>query len=119
MNRTEFWRPQVVIEELERVLSAKLNKSPNLVAPRRSRASEFKIQQAPRRNFLSRLVPSMGPEQRSHSGNPEVGVRPVEGMGMVLVKARLEEISLRTVTEFGLYDTISKQCVIIRVDARC
>lgn len=38
---------------------------------------------------------------------------------MVMVKARLEEICLRTVSDFGLYDTISKQCVIIKVDAQC
>jgi hypothetical protein len=39
--------------------------------------------------------------------------------GMVLVEARLEEICLRTVTDFGLYDTMSRQCVIVRIDARC
>ena len=68
------------------------------------------------------MVPSLEPEERSPSGNPEVGTRAVEvdrNSGLVLVRARLEDISLRTVNEFGLYDTMSKQCVIVRVDARC
>ena len=64
-------------------------------------------------------MPSLGPELRSPSGNPEVGVKQLDQVRMVVVKARLEEICLRTVSEFGLYDTMSKQCVIIRVDARC
>ncbi|KAJ4375097.1 hypothetical protein N0V83_002180 [Neocucurbitaria cava] len=132
MNRTEFWRPQAVIVELERVLRESLNASTRLRSPTggagatrvgRGSSSEFDSpaqQQLPaRRNFLSRLVPSLGQEERSPSGNPEVGTKGMEGGGLVLVKVRLEEICLRTVTEFGLYDTMSKQCVIIRVDARC
>ena len=75
--------------------------------------------QQSRRTLLSRVMPSLGPELRSPSGNPEVGVRRRNSAGIVVVKARLEEICLRTVSEFGLYDTMSKQCVIIRVDARC
>lgn len=67
-------------------------------------------------------MPSLGPEQASPGNNPEVGVRQVHKAAsetsMVMVKARLEEICLRTVSDFGLYDTISKQCVIIKVDAQ-
>lgn len=130
MNRTEFWRPQAVIVELERVLRESLNASTRLRSPTSGASatrlgissSEFDTptkQQLPRRNFLSRLVPSLGQEERSPSGNPEVETKGMEGGGLVLVKVRLEEICLRTVNEFGLYDTMSKQCVIIRVDARC
>ncbi|KAH9861551.1 hypothetical protein J1614_011301 [Plenodomus biglobosus] len=122
MNRTEFWRPQAVIEELERVLRETLNASSRLrspASPVRGGGTGVDGGQAPRRGFLTRLVDSMGPEQRSPGGNPEVGGKQVESVGLVLVKARLEEICLRTVTEFGLYDTLSRQCVIIRVDARC
>lgn len=123
MNRTEFWRPQAVVVELERVLRESLNASPHLrspTSPTRFGRSEFDMPpQQSRRKFLGRLVPSLGPEERSPSGNPEVGVKQMESTGLVLVKARLEEICLRTVNEFGLYDTMSKQCVIIRVDARC
>ncbi|RMZ73666.1 hypothetical protein GMOD_00009414 [Pyrenophora seminiperda CCB06] len=137
MNRTEFWRSQAVIEELEQVLSRSLNKSPVLtgtVPPPQlddddddddddGRAEDVIIsstrQSTKRRTLLSRVMPSLGPEMPSPSGNPEVGVRRRDSASMVVVKARLEEICLRTVSDFGLYDTLSKQCVIIRVDARC
>ncbi|KAI8938801.1 hypothetical protein NX059_004664 [Plenodomus lindquistii] len=120
MNTTQFWRPQDVIEELERMLREALNQSSRLRSPMSPvRVGRDANQTAPpRRGLLTRLVDSMGPEQRSPAGNPEVGVK-TERVGLVLVKARLEEICLRTVTEFGLYDTMSRQCVIIRVDARC
>jgi hypothetical protein len=121
MNRTSFWRVQAVVEVLESALREELNKSSYL------RSAESPIRKAspeqqPRRTFLSRMVPSLGPEESSPSGNPEVGTRALEidrNSGLVLVRARLEEISLRTVNEFGLYDTMSIQCVIVRVDARC
>ena len=117
MNCTEFWRVQAVIVELERVLRESLNASPQLRSPIRER-SEFEIPHKSKRNFLSKFI-GRGEEERSPSGNPEVGVRKVDESGLVLVKVRLEEISLRTMNDFGLYDTMSKQCVIIRVDARC
>lgn len=117
MNRTEFWRVQAVIVELERVLRDSLNASPQLRSPIRER-SEFETQHRPKRNFLAKFV-GRGEEERSASGNPEVGIKRVDESGLVLVKARLEELSLRTMSDFGLYDTMSKQCVIIRVDARC
>lgn len=114
MNRTEFWRVQAVITELEETLHRRLNESVVLRSPMRTEPTRQK------RSMLGRIMPSLGPEQKSPSGNPEVGVRRRDqDMGMVLVKARLEEICLRTVTEFGLYDTMSRQCVIVRVDARC
>jgi hypothetical protein len=121
MNRTEFWRVQAVIGELERVLGEMLNASTYLRSPGRPRArgSELEGSRQQKRNLWSRMMPSLGPEHKSASGNPEVGIREMENAGMVLVKARLEEICLRTVNDFGLYDTMSKQCVIVRVDARC
>lgn len=98
LNRTEFWRPQAVIEELERVLRDLLNRSERLRGPG---------------NPVS--LAGRGGERRDRQREGEG-----EGVvGLVLVKVRLEEICLRTVNEFGLYDTMSRQCVIIRVDARC
>lgn len=120
MNRTEFWRVQAIIEELERALRERLNASAILRSPTRP-ISEFEgaAKMSSRRTLLSRVMPSLGPEKKSASGNPEVGVKPMDYAGLVLVKARLEELCLRTVNEFGLYDTLARQCVIVRVDARC
>ncbi|KAF2631639.1 hypothetical protein BU25DRAFT_192560 [Macroventuria anomochaeta] len=117
MNRTEFWRVQTVITELERVLRDSLNASPQSRSPLRER-SELEAPHKQKRNFLAKFV-GRGEEERLPSGDPEVGIKKMDESGLVLVKARLEEISLRTLSEFGLYDTVSKQCVIIRIDARC
>jgi hypothetical protein len=120
MNHTEFWRVGAVVAELERMLRERLNADTqlrNAISPEVSSSSSSK--QASKRGFLSRLMPSMGPEKKSASGNPEVGTRQVEEFGTVAVACRLEEICLRTVSEFGLYDTMTKQCVIVKVDAKC
>lgn len=116
MNRTEFWRVQAVIVELERVLRSSLNASPQLRSPIRER-SEFEVPHKQKRNFFAKFVGRV--EEQSPGGTPEVIAKKMDETGLVLVRARLEEISLRTLSDFGLYDTMSKQCVIIRVDARC
>lgn len=129
INKTEFWRPQAVIVDLETVLREAMNASQTLRSPNRERfgASEVVTPPTPkpqRRNLLGRVVDVINQEG---GGGPDrsIVVTVNKGdamggeMGMVLVKARLEEISLRTVNDFGLYDTLSRQCVIIRVDARC
>jgi hypothetical protein len=117
MNRGEFWRVQAVTTELERVLRESLSASSQTRSPIRKR-SEFEKLPKQKRGFFAKLA-GRGNEERSPGGNPEVGVRRVDESGPVLVKARLEEISLRTLSEFGLYDTISRQCVMVNIDARC
>ncbi|OAL01358.1 hypothetical protein IQ06DRAFT_293450 [Phaeosphaeriaceae sp. SRC1lsM3a] len=119
MNRTEFWRVQAIIEELERALRERLNASAVLRNPTRPISEFEEPTRTSRRSLLSRVMPSLGPEKKSPSGNPEVGVKQMDNAGLVLVKARLEELCLRTVNEFGLFDTMARQCVIVRVDARC
>ncbi|ORY13321.1 hypothetical protein BCR34DRAFT_623927 [Clohesyomyces aquaticus] len=121
MNRIEFWRPQVIVQELERVLKDSLNASPAVKVPSPKFPPPQELPPKPRRrDFFGRMADAISqPEEKPPSGNPEVGVRQFEETGQVLVKARLEEICLRTVNEFGIYDTMSKQCIIIRIDARC
>jgi hypothetical protein len=115
MNRTEFWRVHAVVEELEKTLSKRLNGDVEV-----ERVQEaVRHQRQPQRTFLSRIIPSLKLERRSPGGNPEVGVRQNSAtVGSVVVKARVEEICLRTVSEFGLYETMAKQCVVVKVDAR-
>ncbi|USP75240.1 hypothetical protein yc1106_02514 [Curvularia clavata] len=132
MNRTEFWKSPAVIHELEVMLSESLNPSPTSTDSSMEDAKERggggggvgnesveSSSRPSRRKLLARVMPSMGPEQRSPSNNPEVGVRQVRTAGTVAIKARLEEICLRTLSDFGLYDTMSKQCVVVQVDAQC
>ncbi|KAH5268301.1 hypothetical protein HBI71_068860 [Parastagonospora nodorum] len=111
MDATEFWRVQAVVEELERVLREMLNRDV------RVGRSEFE-EVLPKRKIWERFMPGLGGEGKGSAGS-EVGVRHGENAGQVLVKVRLEEVCLRTVNEFGLYDTMARQCIIVRVDARC
>jgi hypothetical protein len=115
MNRMEFWRVGAVVKELEETLKERLNDVVEL-----ERVPEAVRQQQPRRTFLGRMIPSFGPERKSPGRNPEIGTRQISGdVGLVVVKASVEEICLRTINEFGLYETMAKQCVIVKVDARC
>jgi hypothetical protein len=117
MNRTEFWRVPAVVSELERVLRERLNADTQLRdAIRPEVSSPSSSSQPPKRGFFSKW---MGPDKKASIANPEVGVRQTEEFGSVVVSCRIEEICLRTVSEFGLYGTMTKQCVIVRVDAKC
>lgn len=111
MDATEFWRVQAVVEELEGVLRGMLNRGG------RVRASEFE-EAVPKKKIWERFMPGVGAEGKSGTES-EGGMRRGENAGQVLVKVRLEEVCLRTVNAFGLYDTMARQCVIVRVDARC
>jgi hypothetical protein len=128
INKTEFWRPQPVIVDLETVLREALNASQTLRSPTREGFGAREvvapiIPKPQRRTLFGRVVDAInqesggGPDRSVVTGTGEDSMG--TGVAMVLVKVRLEEISLRTVNDFGLYDTLSKQCVIIRVDARC
>lgn len=127
MNRTEFWRPQDVIVELERVLRETLNASTQLRSPTnpaRFAKHDFDHvnqhnEQVPARKLFSRKMAVSGNDHQSSGKGPDSRGKPQQGPGSVLVKVRLEEVSLRTVNDFGLYDTLSRQCIIVRVDARC
>ncbi|KAF1916160.1 hypothetical protein BDU57DRAFT_496447 [Ampelomyces quisqualis] len=123
MNSAEFWRVQAVVDELERVLRRVLNADSGADRVRSGDLGEggpgtMAVAKGARRALVGRIVHGLGLERKSPGGYPEVGLREVGG-GRVLVKARLEELCLRTVNEFGLYDTLAKQCVIVMVNARC
>jgi len=117
MNNTKFWRLEAVVEELERTLRERLNQSEKLRSPTSpvfERGQLDEMSRSSRRQFFGRFSDSIGRHDRT-SSPPKA----LDHVGQVLVKVRLEEICLRTVNDFGLYDTMSRQCVIVRVDVRC
>ncbi|CAI6335251.1 unnamed protein product [Periconia digitata] len=121
MNKTEFWRVPAVVEDMEERLRACLNAAAaQAVTASSSQQQQQVSSSAPRgvtkRGFLGKLANFIEQEKRS---SPFVGKEAERGMGQVVVRVRLEEICLRTVNEFGLYDTLSKPCVTVWVDARC
>ncbi|KAF2876769.1 hypothetical protein BDV95DRAFT_625916 [Massariosphaeria phaeospora] len=120
MNRTEFWRAPNTIRELEVVLKESLNASPNLQSPTGSRVPPTqKPQRHVKRGLFGRMADVINQEERWPIRSSEGDMEHYGVAGQVLVKATLDDICLRTTNEFGLYDTMSKLCIVIRVDARC
>jgi hypothetical protein len=119
MNRAEFWRSQSIITELERVLKECLSAKPHLRPLDPKQVQPRVTQTKQKRSFFGRMADAMNQEQRSPSESLEVDDSEIDHIGQMVARVRLDDICLRTVNEFGLYDTMSRQCVIIRVDARC
>ena len=108
VNSTGFWRQAAVVEELRVQLSGVLNEGREEIRLPEVRQEENKK----KRGIFGRKGKGV---ERAEVG-VEVGV---EGEGKVGVKVGVEEICLRTTSEFGLYDTLSRVCVVVRVEARC
>lgn len=108
VHRTEFWRQRTVIEELERALRDDLNDG-RLVGT-------LEVQET---NEVKKVKKGLFGRGKKAEGQP--GGQKSDGFSgeQVAVRVRLEEICLRTTNEFGLYDTVSRQCVVVKVDARC
>jgi hypothetical protein len=119
MDGSEFWRSEVVVRELERRLGEEVNAGRYVQAA----STESMIEEIPQKQVKSGFFARMagkGPRVAGAKGNLEVYAKRVDDVaGRAAVKVRLEEICLRTVNEFGLYDTLSRQCVVVRVDAGC
>ena len=119
INKTEFWKVRAVVEDLERRLRESLVTRSALMGQANPVSME-KGKGERKKGLFGKLAGAMRQQEAPSPGeNPEVGVSSKTEVAQVLVKVRLEEICLRTVNEFGLYDTMTKQCVIVWVDARC
>jgi hypothetical protein len=119
MNRTEFWILRPVVVELERALREILSTSAHLsLVGTAQMESGPKPRQQSKRSFLSKMVGSTKGEGKSPVEHTEITSGQLPGGGSVLTAARLEWLSLRTLSEFGLYDTMARQCIIVQVDAR-
>lgn len=108
-NSSAFWRLRAVVEELERGLWDVLNDGRIRSTPVVQEIKE--AQQKKKKGFFGRRK-----EVDEGMGGKEAD----EVYGdRVKVAVKVEEICLRTSNEFGLYDTMNKQCVVVRVDAGC
>lgn len=110
-NTGAFWRSTVVVEELRRGLRDVLNDERERGMPVVKELEEAKKKE--KRGFFGRRKEGKAEEQ---VGGSEVMMG---GGDKVLVRVRVEEICLRTTNEFGLYDTMNRQCVVVRVDVAC
>ncbi|KAF2495640.1 hypothetical protein BU16DRAFT_510602 [Lophium mytilinum] len=109
VNRLEFWKQRGVVEELERALNETLDTSSQSTVT--TGDVQPPLPQRPaKKGFFGRTSSSATTETS--------GPLPKEKNSLKLT-ARLEEICLRTVSAFGLYETITRQSIIIKFSAGC
>jgi hypothetical protein len=118
-NVLEFWRQPAVITRLQTELSSQLTLShPPLQA---SKAEESLASSPPatsppptKKGFFGRMSAKTVPKARSGWSVGEDST-PVLGTGEIKVEVRLTEVSVRVVTEMGLYETRSGDGVVVEV----
>lgn len=124
LNRTQFWRQAGVVDELQRTLQGKLATAPFAPVPPQAQpqfprpGSESEASTpAQRRSVLRRKQESL-PRTSSTTSVEQVTDRGVEEPASGFrARVALEEICFRTVSDFGLYETISRPAVLIRIVA--
>ncbi|KAF1985752.1 hypothetical protein K402DRAFT_394363 [Aulographum hederae CBS 113979] len=112
MNRVEFWRQPDVITELRGVLQDRLSASltmpeepPIPIQPAKP------VQKAQRKGFFGR--------SSSSAASPVPAIPMTAKRGGAQVKVDLEDICIRTISDFGLFETLNRPAVLIRYNARC
>ncbi|OJD37220.1 uncharacterized protein BKCO1_8000157 [Diplodia corticola] len=123
LNKTQFWHQPGVVEEFRRTLQGTLATAPFAPVPTQDQpsspasASPVDVSTAPKSRKLLR---KQGLSGRTSSGqNVEraaetVAEQPASGLH---ARVALEQICFRTVSDFGLYETIDRPAVVVRVVA--
>ncbi|KAF2445989.1 hypothetical protein P171DRAFT_520689 [Karstenula rhodostoma CBS 690.94] len=109
-NSGAFWRVPTVVEELERGLRDVLTDGRGGAPAVVREVGEAKKKE--KRGIFGRRKVEKVEDSAAVGGGEGAGDK-------VAVRVRVEEICLRTTNEFGLYDTMNRQCVVVRVDAGC
>ncbi|TID22382.1 hypothetical protein E2P81_ATG11485 [Venturia nashicola] len=122
INTYEFWKQKDVVNDLERVLQEKLASSPIF-------SKDSKVGTDPGPLVIAPISPSPQPERRGFFGRRSSAKQPmkVAAPGVVKavksnrleVKVDLEEVCLRTVSPFGLLETVTRPAIVVRVNAHC
>lgn len=117
INRASFWKQSGVVDDLARLLRQRLSTTPELRIVQQLDVAEASSSKSQKRGLFGRLSSS----SNSKNAQSMKGVNPqTENAGESLkVEAKLDEICLRTISEFGLFDTVQRQAIIIRIHVRC
>jgi len=122
MNHFEFWKQKDVVQDLQRVLQERLTASPIFSFDAKDGGNEGLNNVVPvpaiqekGRGFFGRRS-SKQAVQPSSSPTPVLSQPP---RSRLEAKVDLEEVCLRTVSSFGLYETITKPAIVVRVNIRC
>lgn len=125
LNRTQFWRQAGVLEEFQRTLQGKLVTAPFAPLPQQ-RAPQSPVSSSEldhsttvqRRGLLKKrqdFSPRMASTSTIERATTEAAVE--QTSSGLLARVVLEDLCFRTVSEFGLYETISRPAVVIYVVA--
>ncbi|OCK82995.1 hypothetical protein K432DRAFT_414953 [Lepidopterella palustris CBS 459.81] len=118
MNRISFWKQDGIVQDLERVLQDRLNAASKFRAPKpKTQVPEALPPKPSKKGFWGLKSNAAAPSVLISPTDP--GLVSEELGGQMQVSAKLEEICLRTVSAFGLYDTITRQGIVIKIRARC
>jgi hypothetical protein len=121
MNHFEFWRQKDVVQDLQRVLQDRLITSPVFSFDAKDGDSEGLINAAPAsppqqkaRGFFGRKSSKQAVQQA-----PPTAVAKSSSSSRIEAKVDLEEVCFRTVSSFGLYETITRPSIVVRVSVQC
>ncbi|KAF2835654.1 hypothetical protein M501DRAFT_941589 [Patellaria atrata CBS 101060] len=113
LNGVGFWTQPGVVDSLENMLRICLASSSRLHASS-APLNSAQVQPPtlpPRRNFFSKKSSSSSPVARQFS-QPSTG----DEKKHLVVRASLEDLCFRTLSAFGLYDTVTGRGVVLRVE---
>ena len=117
-NILEFWRQSAVINQLQGELSSQIALSHP--SPQASKSGDV-LPSPPatsppptKKGFFGKMSAKSVPKPRSGWSIGE-DTKPVLGAGEVKVEVRLTEVSVRVVTEMGLYETRSGEGLVVEV----
>jgi hypothetical protein len=120
LNTYEFWQQPAVLKELKTSLADKLSATP-VFSDYASTDSEVTRASALPPTPVSR--PSRGfslfRKKEVSSDSTVAAATTTMRDWSIEVAVDLEEICLRTESHFGLYETITRPAVVVRVNARC
>lgn len=119
MNTFEFWKQKDVVKDLERVLQEKLSSSPIF-------SKDSKVGMEPGSVATVPTSPPPQSERRGFFGRRSSAKQPVQVAAPIVkpvkssrldVKVDLEEVCLRTVSPFGLFETVTRPAIVVRVNS--
>jgi hypothetical protein len=123
LNTYEFWQQQGILNDLKMLLTERLSTTPLLYSDRSLTGSQsahstsnLPSPSTQRTRGFSLFKKKLSSERGSSLTNTALNPKPEPE---IQVDVDLEEICLRTESNFGLYETITRPAVVVRVLARC
>jgi len=120
LNRLEFWRQPDVIKELQYVLEDRLSASPvlrELVQKTDQARENATVETVPqrKRSLFDRKNSTQASKDDVSKSETAAGQSQTPS-NIIDVRVELEEICMRTISDFGLYETVTQPVVVVKVN---